>query len=237
MLWQQPEKVFPGLTVATFYEPAAGDALVGGDFVDAFRLPDDSIMLIVGDVTGKGLQAAARTVEVRFASRAFAQDHPDPARAMGRLNEFICDFHPDDEQPDGNALVALSLVVVDASTGAARAASAGAEPPLILRAGGSVNEVEVRGLMLGIDRGVVYKTSKCTLDPGDTLLMTTDGITEARHGREFFGQARVGEAGLLAAQSGTPHDIGKAILDAARTHTGGRFRDDICLLVARRQRA
>ena len=112
ILWQQPEKLFQGLKVAVFYEPALDDALVGGDFFDAFRLPNKSLMLVVGDVTGKGLKAAARTVEITFALRAFAQDYKNPADLITRLNEFICDFHPEDDGL-GNDFVVLSLIIVD----------------------------------------------------------------------------------------------------------------------------
>ncbi|MGO8672493.1 MAG: SpoIIE family protein phosphatase [Capsulimonadaceae bacterium] len=237
ILWPQPEKVFPGVRVAAFYEPAVGDALVGGDFFDAFKLPNHSIMLVVGDVTGKGLKAAARTVEVTFALRAFAQDYIDPGDMLRRINEFICDFHRDDEGDIGNALIVLSLVVVDPETGTLRAASAGAEPPLIIRAAGGVEDLAVKGLILGIDRNVSYGTVDVHLEFGDTLLMTTDGIPESRRGRDFFGYGRLLEAARKAAAMGTPHQIGTAILDSARAYTSGRFTDDICLLLTQRAAA
>lgn len=235
ILWQQPEKLFPGLSVAAFYEPAAGDALVGGDFFDAFKLPDQSIMLLVGDVTGKGLKAATRTVEVIFALRAFAQDYKDPAETMGRLNRFICDFHRDEDEGFANALVVLSLIVVNPATGVTHVVSAGAEPPLIVRAAGSVEEISVQGLILGIDRDTSYGTREISLDAGDTLLITTDGITEARRGRDFFGYERLLETARRAAGAGTPRDTGQAVLDAAHAYTGGRLTDDMCLLVVRRE--
>jgi len=234
LLWPQPEKRFPGMRVAAFYEPAAGDALVGGDFFDAFKLSDQSVMLVVGDVTGKGLKAAARTVEVTFALRAFAQDYRDPSEILGRLNRFICDYHNDDDDSIGNALIVLSLIVVNPFTGVMRVASAGAEPPLIVRASGDVEELYVSGLILGIDRETVYGMRDMSLDTGDTLLMTTDGITEARQGRGFFGYARLLETAQRAAESGTPYEIGKAVLEAVREYTGGRFSDDVCLLLVRR---
>ena len=234
ILWPQPEKRFRGLTVASFYEPATSEALVGGDFFDAFKLANKSIMLLVGDVTGKGLKAAARTVEVIFAARAFAQDYMSPAATLSRLNKFICEFHNGEDESIGNALIVMCIIVIDPSTGGAQIASAGAEPPLILRASGATEEIPTRGLILGIDSGFVYESMDLRLDFGDTLLMFTDGITEARFGRDFFGYERLLETARAAAETGTLHDIGKTIMDAAHAYTSGRLNDDACLLVAQR---
>ena len=234
MLWQQPEKLFPGLTVAAFYEPAAGDALVGGDFFDAFRLPNGSVMLAVGDVTGKGLKAATRTVETSFALRAFAHDYANPAETVRRLNEFICDFHQDDGDDAHYSLIVLALAVFNAKTGAVQVVSAGAERPLIIRASGDVEEVDVRGLMLGIERSTSYTATDVMLEYGDTLILTTDGITEARKGGLFFGSDNLVEISRQAAGLGTPHDTGKMILEAARAFSGGVLTDDVCLLLVKR---
>jgi serine phosphatase RsbU (regulator of sigma subunit) len=235
ILWPQPEKSFGSLKAAVFYEPAMTEALVGGDFFDAFRLHNNSVMLVVGDVTGKGLRAAARTVEIRFALRAFSQDCKDPSEMIARLNEFICDFHFDDDQLE-NALVVLSVIVVDPVTGRAQAASAGAEPPLILRASGDVEEITVHGLILGINHDAPYVTTEFILEEGDTLIMTTDGITETRSGSDFFGSDGLLEVAGVMGEARMLPDMGKAILDAARAHGGGRFQDDVCLLLARRNR-
>jgi len=234
ILWKQPEKIFAGLKVATFYEPAAGDMLVGGDFFDAFRLGDDSVMLVVGDVTGKGLKAAARTVEVTFALRAFAQDYHDPAETLDRLNKFICDFHHDDDHDIGNALVVLSLVVVNTVTGVTQVASAGAERPFIVRSEGTVDIVAARGLILGIDRTAVYGTADVTVNVGDTLIMTTDGITESRRNGVFFGDERMYETALEAGTTGSPQEIGRTIVNTARAFAGGQIGDDVCMLLVRR---
>lgn len=233
ILWKQPEKLFSGLTVAAFYEPAAGDALVGGDFFDAFLLPNKSIMLVVGDVTGKGLKAASRTVEATFAIRAFAHDFAGAAETMRRVNEYICDSHHDDAAEIGNSLIVLSLVVVDPVTGATEVVSAGAERPLILRSSGMVEEIDVRGIMLGVDREASYKATEMFLGRGDTLIMTTDGITEARHGNVFFGSNGLIDATSQASNFGTPHEVGKAIVDAARAFSNNHLADDVCLLIVK----
>jgi serine phosphatase RsbU (regulator of sigma subunit) len=236
ILWEQPERSFHNLKVAAFYEPSMGDALVGGDLFDAFSLPNKSVMLIVGDVTGKGLPAAARISEIIFALRAFAQDYKDPADVMTRLNEFLCDFHgTDDERVE--ALVVLSIVVVDPDTGAIRMASAGSEPPFVVRASGVAEESQARGLILGVDRNASYDVADLVLEEGDMLLMTTDGLTEARSGNDFFGYERLLDVVRAADKAASLNDVGRAILDAARAHGRGRFGDDVCLLLARRDHA
>jgi serine phosphatase RsbU (regulator of sigma subunit) len=236
ILWRQPVKIFPGLTVASFYQPAAGDALVGGDFFDAFSLSPESVCLMVGDVTGKGLKAAARTVEVTFALRAFAHNYQHPAEAIRHLNEFICDFHRDDDGSIANALIVLSLIAINPITGLIQVVSAGAERPFILRASGAVEELAVQGLILGVDRKATYGALEGHLQAGDTLFMTTDGITEARRGSEFFGFERLVETARRASACGTPNDIGKAILQAVRDFSNGQLTDDICMIVMRRDR-
>jgi PAS domain S-box-containing protein len=233
ILWRHPEKSFHSLKVAAFYEPAMDEALVGGDLFDAFSLPNKSIMLVVGDVTGKGLKAAAHVAEIIFAVRAFAQDYHDPADVLTRLNEFICNFHREYDG-DSNALVVLLIVVIDPTTGATRAASAGGEPPFILRASGAAEEMAVRGLILGIDSNARYEAEELSLEEGDLLLISTDGLTETRRGDDFFGYERLLDVARAAEASAPLPDIGKAILETARAYGGGRFKDDVCLLLARR---
>ena len=87
------EDAFPGLAVATLYEAAWAEAQVGGDFFDAFALDGGRVALVVGDVSGKGLAAAAHTAEVKYALRAFLRETPPPDRALSRLNAFIHDNH------------------------------------------------------------------------------------------------------------------------------------------------
>jgi len=235
LVWQNFEKSFYNLDVAVSYEPALDEALVGGDFFDAFILPNKSVLLFVGDVTGKGLKAASRTAEIIYALRAFAQNYKSATDMITQLNEFICDYHMvEDHKP--NLFVALSLVVVDPITGQAQVTSAGAEPALILRASGEMVEVPAGGLTLGIDYDSTYETVDLILEDDDLLIMTTDGIIDARDGSNFFGATGVLNATLAANATDKLVDIGSAVLEAARAYGGGGFRDDACLLLARLDR-
>ncbi len=226
-----PADVFPGLHIHTEYEPAWSEALVGGDFYDALPLSENRVALVVGDVTGKGLAAATHTAEVKYALRAILYECPDPAPALARLNRFLAQG-----QPDGGVqpLVAVALAVVDTQTGDAVVASAGAEHPLLLRANGSVEEVLAGGMLLGALWDTTYEAETVRLAPGDCLLMVTDGLTEAHHGREFFGYEGLVEAARQAQPRGAGQ-MGKAIIADAKQFTGGTLHDDVCLLLVRRR--
>ncbi len=234
MLQESPENKFSGIVVKTLYEAALNEAQVGGDFFDAFALAEEKIALVVGDVSGKGLAAAGRTAEVKYALRAFLHEFQAPEIALAHLNDFICATHRLDTSND-EAFIILALAVVDTITGDVTFSSAGAESTLILRMSGLTERIEIIGLPLGIQANAIYQAKTLVLEPGETILMATDGITEARHGQSFLG--REGFV-ALAEQVGPTAPLGtlsQAIADGARDFADGVLRDDVCLLVARRR--
>ena len=225
------EDAFPGLRVHTEYEPAWKEALVGGDFHDVLALGDGQVALVVGDVTGKGLAAATHTAEVKYALRAILHEHPDPARALTRLNRFLMQAQPGaDAQPQ----VAVALAVVDTRVGEALVSSAGAEHPLLLRADGRAEAIPAGGMLLGTLRESDYEAQRVRLAPGDCLLLVTDGLTEARQGQAFFGYDGLMRAAQRAQAADTGR-IGQAIVADAKRFTGGALHDDVCLLLVRRE--
>ena len=233
LLPEIPENAFSGLAVSSLYEAAWTEAQVGGDFFDAFALDGGGVALVVGDVSGKGLAAAAHTAEIKYALRAYLRETPAPGRALSRLNAFVHDNHRLGNEADDNTFVTLAVLVIHPATGEATAAVAGAEPPLILRAGGAAETVAIKGGLLGMTREMEYEAVGLTLLPGDTAVLVTDGITEARRGRDFLdygGMARLAQG----ASDCSPHEIGRAVLEGARAFAGGSLSDDACLLLARR---
>ena len=233
MLHETPAGTFPGLSVKTFYEAALEESQVGGDFYDAFALSDRFIALVVGDVSGKGLAAAGHTAEVKYALRAFLHAFPDAGEALAHLNDLMCGTQP----PLGageSTLVVLSLAVVDQITGEAGFAVAGGDPPLILRASGAVETVDVGGRLLGIEPHTEYPVARQSLALGDTLLMATDGIMEARRGRTFLGNEGLAALATSAGPAAPLGEIGQAVLRGAHEFTRGPLSDDACLLLARR---
>ena len=240
LLNKPPCQALQGLEVETLYRAAWDEAQVGGDYYDVFALDGGRLALVVGDVSGKGLAAASRTAEIKFSLRAYLREHGDAAAALERLNAFLCSAQELGDDADGadEYFVVLTLAIVDTATGDATVAVAGAEPPLVLRPGGAAEEVRARGLPLGVSTKAAYQSLALTLGPGDLLLIATDGITEARRGREFLGLdglARLAQDSL----SRTPEQaalpgVAEAILAGAQEFAGGRLHDDVCLLLAHR---
>jgi serine phosphatase RsbU (regulator of sigma subunit)/PAS domain-containing protein len=232
MLHEVPADTFPGLKIKTFYEAALQESLVGGDFFDALALDSARVALIVGDVSGKGLAAAAYTAEIKYALRAFLFAYPDPGEALSHLNDLLCGHQR--QQQDEAPLAVLTLVVIDRITGQARITSAGAEPPQILRVSGQVEQCDGGGVILGVGPGAAYPVREVSLNLGDTLLMATDGITEARRGKEFFGQEGIGRLAQSVGVDAALEIMGHAIIQGARDYHGSTLGDDVCLLLARR---
>lgn len=225
-----------GLEVATEYVPAWDEAQFGGDFYDVFGVADHQIALVVGDVTGKGLQAAQHTAEVKYALRVLLREYGGPTPALHRLNNFIVDSQRFGER-SGDAFVCVAVAVVDTRTGETQVASAGMEPPLLVRANGEARPVKSGGMFLGALPGSEYPTVSLVLDEGDHLLLVTDGLTEARRplpNRDFFGYTGLVQSALSALSA---HDVQLAaarIVEDAKAFAGGRPNDDVCLLIARR---
>jgi len=245
LLLAPPPDSFPGLAVHTVYEAAWDEAQVGGDFVDAFALRDGKVALVVGDVTGKGLQAAAHTAQIKYALRALLSEEPnaDPALALARLNRYLLhaqrmDAPLSDASPIFPAMVALCLVVVTPETGAAFCAAGGAEPPLVLRAAtAQAEQIRVSGSLLGAQDDVEYEAMPLTLARGDVLVIVTDGVTEARAARRgpLFGyEGLVKTVRDFALSNEERDDLGRAIVNVARGFANGQLQDDTCVLTVRR---
>jgi PAS domain S-box-containing protein len=233
MLLESPAGKFPGFEVKEFYESAMNEAEVGGDFFDTFALTEELVALVVGDVSGKGLIAAGRTAEVKYALRAFLHRTHDPQVALVQLNDFICHNHRFDED-NGETFIVLALTVVNTTTGEAIFSAAGAEPSVILRASGASELVETTGWPLGIQSDAAYTPCNTVLDRGDTVVMATDGITEARRGRAFLGAEGMADLAEKVGPTASLKDLSAAIYKGALDFSGGKIRDDVCLLLARR---
>lgn len=234
MLQELPADKFLGVTVKTIYEAALNEAEVGGDFFDAFALSRGRVALVVGDVSGKGLAAAGRTAEVKYALRTFLHEYPAPEVALTHLNDFICETHRLDAENE-EAFIVLALAVVDTVNGTVTFSAAGAEPALILRASGTAEPLEIIGFPLGVQQGAQYTAISARLDSGETVMMTTDGITEARCGQAFLGLGGMAALAEKATSTASLLQLSQAIHGGARDFAGGDLRDDVCLLLARRQ--
>jgi serine phosphatase RsbU (regulator of sigma subunit) len=224
---------FPGLRITPIYEAALDDALLGGDFYDVFSIGGGNIVLAVGDATGKGLTAAAHTAEIKYALRAFIWQSPCPSEALAILNTFLL-HGPHPLAREHESFICLGLVVLNPLTGDAIFSCAGIEPPAIIRSNGEIEPIEIPGLPVGIIADATYRTRHVKLELGDTIVMVTDGITEARKDLEILGYDRMLKFIDENTREMPVDEIGGAILEHARAFAGGKLQDDACLLVARR---
>ncbi len=209
---------------------AAFDALgdgyeVGGDFYDVFQLADGRWALTLGDVCGKGSQAAVVTALARYTLRAAAMRRSNPAAVLKMLNEAV---HR--QQPDQFCTVVYATI--DPATGAVDLALGGHPHPLVLRTTGQVTAVGTTSPLLGPYEAWSGSTDSFTLDPGDLLVLYTDGVTDARSGTELFGDERL--AATVASAKGHGAPAAAQLIEQAVLNFGGELNDDLAILAIRR---
>ncbi|MFI6206443.1 PP2C family protein-serine/threonine phosphatase [Streptomyces sp. NPDC051041] len=164
----------PGLSLAARYLPATHGLNIGGDWYDAFRQPDGSLIAVVGDVTGHGLHAAVMMSQLRTALRAYAVDGGSPGRLLTRLHMFLHHL-----QPDLYATAVIARFHPDDPT--LTWAAAGHPPPVLRTADGRVTTLDAKpGAMLGIPLRQEIDDHTVRLTPGSTLALYTDGLVERR---------------------------------------------------------
>lgn len=232
----------PGLAFESVYEAAWEEAQIGGDFLDVVPLGKGLVALVTGDVTGKGLAAASSTAQCLYALRVFLRENPDPAGALHRLNAFLLqerEANQNSVATQGDMIVpfvAMTLAVLNVQTGTLVCAQAGADPLLVACQNGQVKEIAAFGPLVGAVDQVAYTTAQTHVAPGDLILLTTDGLTEARKSRkEFWGIEGVAQSLQAFQNLPTLEQVAQSIVTEARTFAGGRLSDDVCLLVAKRE--
>jgi PAS domain S-box-containing protein len=214
------------LRLATLYRPAPSAADVGGDFFDLFEYGGEH-MLVVGDVSGKGVEAAATTALVRHAVRGAARAGQSTGERIDTVNRALL------EEAPGEQFCTLAWVAIARGPDGpvARLASAGHPPPIVLRAGGGVEVAPCRGTLLGFYEQIRTTTSERRLEPGDAIVLYTDGITEARRSDgSLFGTE--GLCAALAPAAGCPADTVLEAVEAALERERATPRDDVAMVVA-----
>ncbi|MFI2034889.1 PP2C family protein-serine/threonine phosphatase [Streptomyces bottropensis] len=175
----------PGMETAAYYHTASPDRL-GGDFYDVFPVDGERFGFFLGDVCGKGPQAAAITSLTRYTLRAAALHDPDPVSALSTLNRVLHERYAEGGDPRYCTAV-FGTLEPDPAAGkvAVRLASGGHPPALVLRADGTAEFLPTPGgLLVGVVPSAPFVGATTVLAPGDTLLLYTDGITEARTGAD-----------------------------------------------------
>jgi serine phosphatase RsbU (regulator of sigma subunit) len=223
-----PERLpdIPGALLAARYRAAGELNEVGGDFYDVFPRSADEWAMVVGDVSGKGAEAAAITALARYTLRAGAFDDDEPAKALRRLNTAL--LAHDDTSQFATAVLAY-VAATDDDRMRVRLSLAGHPPAVVLRYDGRVETTGAFGTMLGLRADPAFHATELVLARGDVLLLYTDGVTEAGARSEPFGErGLVDLLGMLAGSE--PQEVVDAVEQAVVDAQEGQPRDDVALL-------
>jgi serine phosphatase RsbU (regulator of sigma subunit) len=217
----------PPLEIGTFCEPLAIDAgRVGGDYYDLLTLPDGRIAASIADVCGKGMAAAVRTALSKYTVRAYASETPWPRQVLTRANSALLA-----QDQNSETFTTIAYALIDPAAGSLAVAVAGHPPVLLYRAAARRCVcLEAGGAALGVLPDAEYEEALEAFEPGDVLLLYTDGVLEARRGNEQFGLERLEEV-FSRAVGLAPSQVAAQIVAAARDFAGGRLTDDVTLLV------
>lgn len=213
----------PGLDVAARYRPARTGDEVGGDFYDVFQVGPGDWVVAVGDVRGKGVDAAVVTALARYTIRAAAVRHPDPRQVLQTLNDVLLR-----DGTDRFCTAALVRLRQNAMTWTATLSSGGHPLPVLRRDREAPAVVGRFGMLLGVFGTPNFHDTEILLRSGDALVLYTDGVTEARREREFFGESRL-EA-CISCSAGGARSLADGILDEVLQFQAGNARDDIVVV-------
>lgn len=212
----------PGWQVAALYRPAGEEAEVGGDFYDIWPVGEDWLVLI-GDVTGKGVGAASLTSLARHSARTASEFDSRPSHVLARIDQALR------RRPSISLCTALCLRIRGERV---ELAAAGHPLPLLL-SGAVVREIGRHGLLLGAEDAVSRPEDAVKMQPGDALVAITDGITDAVGANgERFGASRLGDR-LKEAAEQTPEGIIEQLMQGVEEFQVGAQADDTAVLVAR----
>ena len=221
----------PGVELGAEYLPAGEANEVGGDFYDVINTVEDGWICAIGDVRGKGAEAAAVTALARYTIRAVTMSNDLPSAILSGLNEAMVRQLPEDRFCTA-ACARLEPLDDDPGVGV-DVSRAGHPPPLVVRADGTVEEISCPGRALGVFPDAELGDTHMRLMPGETMVFYTDGVTEARSpDGSFFGEERLRR---FVAAHADEHaaDLAAELKSAVLKFQEGYARDDLALLVIR----
>ncbi len=200
---------------------------VGGDYFDYIVLDNDRVAIVVADVVGHGITAALLMAKVSAESRFALATEPDPIAAVKRMNENLSSLHID-------RFVTLALILIDSKTHSATVVNAGHMPPILRKASDkslTSIAVEEAGVPLGVMDDFDYESTQVVLEPGDSLLLYTDGVNEAmdKDGKQLTTAGMIED--IQISQTTTPETIGQSVCESVSRHVGETdMIDDACLV-------
>ncbi|HVE45219.1 MAG TPA: SpoIIE family protein phosphatase [Acidimicrobiales bacterium] len=215
-----------GLDIAAVYRPAGSGEEVGGDFYDIFEIGSGDWVVAIGDVCGKGVEAAAVTALARHTIRAAAVNQRRPTDILTTLNEVL--LH---HETDRFCTVTLLRLRHSGTAWTATIGCAGHPPPLLWRARERVAPIGIFGSLLGVLPDPDLGDTDLLLQSGDSMLLYTDGVTEGRHGKNFFGEENL--AAAIAGAGDSAAALAQGVLDEVMKFQAGDPRDDIAIVAIR----
>ena len=215
----------PGLEIGDVY---ASSALVevGGDVYDFLELPDGRLAVVLGDVTGHGIDAAADMAMTKFVFRSLAREHAEPGDFLAAANEVVLG------EIAAAKFITLLYLTVDPQTGELACASAGHPAPRVVSPGRAPQPLAVAGMALGIEARQQYATAQVRLEQGAAVVLYTDGLVEARREGELYGEERL-DASLLRNAELPSHELAEALASDCRAFAG-ELGDDLAVVVLKR---
>lgn len=216
-----------GYRLATRFLPGAAGKQAGGDFYDVFETEDGRTAILVGDVSGKGVESAAMAAATRSTARAFTYDLGDPAQALNHTDTVIS------RSPTHERFATAFLAVLDPATGRFTYSSAGHPPAMVRRADGSVDLLSEGQCPIAAASGLEYELHESRLAAGDQLVVYTDGISEARQGEVMLDIEGIQET-LRKCRNCSSDETLEALFEAAFESGGGHLADDAAVVIIER---
>lgn len=219
-----------GIDAQGVYSSATASAFVGGDFYDLISLPGRRACVIMGDVSGKGVEAASVSAAVKTALGAYAWEGLAPARMVRSLNEFLLGFSRIE------TFATLFVGIIDLASSTITYCSAGHPPALLVRAGGQeMTLLDVQSGVVGAFHDIAYRDGSIGIGEGDVLLLYTDGTTEARDpSGAFFGEQGLRDMVMRESDPAKPYEgFLSRLLGTVEEFTGHKLEDDVAMVSLR----
>lgn len=223
-------KTVPGIEFGYLYRSATETAMVGGDFYDIFELEHNKVGIIIGDVSGKGLNAATLTSLIKNTLKAYAYNNQDLSGILTKTNDVIT-------KNSGKSIFATVFVgILDTRTGSLTYCNAGHPPPIVKTATSAIDQnpgstffLKNGNTAIGVFLDQHYDEKTHHLSPGDMLLLYTDGVIEARRGKELFTDSRLIDMVAKLTSTGI-RDVPAEIYEEINRFASGKLVDDIAIL-------
>lgn len=216
----------PGLDLAAVYRPAGDGSEVGGDFYDVFEVGTDDWIVVVGDVVGKGVEAAIVTAMARHAIRSAAIRNPEPELVLHELNDVLLR-----ETTDRQCTAVVVRLRRRESVWAVDSCAGGHPLPELARTGVRPTPLGRPGTLMGAFAELTLTPFDDELHPGDALVLYTDGVTEGRRGPSFFGEDRLRAS--ISTRGASAEELAEGLLEDVLGFQEDDARDDVVVVVVR----